>query len=225
MFKLIHELVEVPFELRQKCWFCGEPNAYYFSFPQNKKYYSEQEHIVLDCSHPQISVPSCTECYSVAAKSVNKYKLNSIWSIQCSVKRYLLSHYRKNLAIGINWTKEELKNSEFESGNFSGFQQSAWFMYEVAKARLNYQGWTLVIGGVELINDTTQESFNFDGIFYPSIEHALQHYCQIFSLNEHYFRQVLHCMGKENFTKVIRFCRILIDATPNERKKALMELT
>jgi len=225
MFEYIPRLVEIPFKLRHKCWFCGEPNACYFNFPTNKKYYSKQEHVVLDCSHPLISLPSCNECYRVATKAVNKHKLNSIWLIKDLVKSYLLNHYRKDLAIGINWTKEELENSEFEGGNFEGFQKSAWFMYEVAKARLNYSGWVLVIDGVELINDDYQKAFDFDGVFYPSIEHASQHYCKTFALDEHYFRQVLHHLGRSNFANTVRFCRLLVDATPHERKAALLTLT
>ncbi|MGL1959188.1 MAG: hypothetical protein OCD00_17960 [Colwellia sp.] len=226
-------IIEVPFALRHHCWFCGEPNACVFSFPQNS--FSPFKTIILDCPHPTLSVPSCSECYRVAMRALSKFELNSIWAIQAQVKSFLLKHYQKDLAIGLNWTEAELANSEFDDGNFLGFKKNAWFMYEVAKARVNYQGCALTVDGIEIEFTEYQHNFNFDGVLYPSINDAVKHYCQAYSLDEGYFKQVLFAYDKLKrgniesnkpcFSQTVRFCRILINATPDEKKSAFLALT
>jgi len=210
-----HALVEVPFEFRHCCWFCGEPAAKTFSFPQTDNY-------LLNPTHPALSLFSCGECLIPAHKS----KLASIWLVAASVKKYLIKKYHKDLAIGINWTQEELANSEFEQGNFAGFQKSAWLMYEIARERVNFKGWPLIVAGINIdeLRWQTDESFIFDGINYPTIEEAIEHYSMTYDLQKSYFKQVLYKLGGNNFAQAVRFCRLLIGTTPDERKQALISL-
>jgi hypothetical protein len=224
-------ITETPFSKRHCCWFCGEPNNSNFVFPPNSSLssYHEDKYLVLDCPHPAISVPSCNECTKIALRA----RANSIWLVKAYVKRQLIKLHRKELAIGVNWTKQELASSEFESGNFAGFARSAWFMYELAKERVNYAGWKLIANGIELDETSLYEdsaaNFCFDGVKYPTIEDAILHYAQIFSLDEHYVKAVLQHLSGGNistttFSKAIRFCRLLVNATPNERKHAFKTL-
>ncbi len=212
--------IEIPFEHRHHCWFCGEPWQLKLCFPAlvtNNNY--RTEHLVLDCPHPRLSVPSCAECYRLAHQA----KVDSIWAVNEFVKRRLLKIYRKDLAIGINWTEEELKNSGFEGGCFSGFQKSAWFIYQVAQARVSFIGWPIVYHGVDVEVTFDEQCFSFDGVTYPNIDDAVDHYCQVFSLNKDFFQTALSKVGIERFAKVIRFCRLLVGATPNEQKQSLKE--
>jgi hypothetical protein len=214
---MIHQYaqIEVPFDFRHTCWFCGEPANHVFEFPHNN-------HIVLDCPHPYLSLYSCTECYSFAKQSNG----NSIWQVAADVKRSILNTYQKDLAIGINWTSQELVDSQFEGGNFEPFQRSAWFMFEVAKARVNFKHWPIVVNGLTVNMSTHSISaFVFDGVTYPSIEDAIIHYANVFKLNTAYLRQVLAKVGIEQFSFAIRFCRQMISTTPDERKLALAELS
>lgn len=206
--------VESPFEFRNCCWFCQEPAAKVYQFPQTDNH-------VIDCIHPPLSLLTCNECYIPATKSNG----NSIWQVWQQVKSFLIKKYQKDLAIGLNWTKEELENSQFEGGNFEGFQRSAWFMFEVAQARVNFKGWPLIINGLNIdeMREQTQTDFIFDGLAYPSIDVAIVHYAQTFKLPLAYFRQVLAYLGPENFAKAVRFCRLLVGATPDERTSALNE--
>ena len=129
-------MTESPFDKRYCCWFCGEPKSIDFIFPTNEVHspiLSEASSILV-CPHPKISIPSCLECHDMAKKS----DVNSIWAVNDVVKRTLMKCYRKHLAIGKNWTPEELNNSEFQQGSIAGFARSAWFMYEVARDRVNY---------------------------------------------------------------------------------------
>ena len=209
-----NNVIETPFKHRHQCWFCAEPADSLFTFPH-------QRHLVFDCPHPTLTVPSCTECCSMAAKA----RVRNIWHVKQQVKMSLMKKYQKDLAIGLNWTQEELANAGFEGGSFEGFQRSAWFMYEVAKARINFRGWPIVLDGIELEKDIGAESFNFDGICYPSIEEAIEHYCENFSLDSTFLRQILAKIGSNKFARAVRFCRLYIGATPNEKAKALKELT
>ncbi len=213
---MIYQTVETPFQYRYSCWFCGEPAARCFSFPQ-------PDNIILNRVHPSLSLNGCDECCRLAYKC----QAQSIWRVRQQVKQQLLQLYQKDLAIGINWTKEELANSGFEGGNFAGFQQSAWMMFEIAKARVNFSGWPLVVAGLELesLQWQAKEIFCFDGIEYPSTDDAAAHYAKAFDLHLTFFRQVLHRLGQDNFAQAVRFCRLLLGSTPDERKAALKQLS
>jgi len=174
-------------------------------------------------------VPSCGECHKLASKA----RVDNIWAVNSVVKKQLFKRHAKDLAIGVNWTQEELASSEFEQGNFAGFARSAWFIYEVAKERVSYLSWPLVVNGVEMcdsVNEVDQlANFHFDDVTYPSIGDAIEHYANIFLLDPQYFSAVLQQLSDgevdvKSFAKAIRFCRLLVNATTNERKSAFNAL-
>jgi len=207
--------IEVPFDKRNSCWFCGEPATKSFVFPKNDKDLST-------CCHPRLSVPSCRECYTGAIQSQQR----SIWLIASDVKKYLLNKFKKHLAIGANWTKEELAASEFEGGNFESFQRSAWFMFEIARDRVNYSSWPIVVDGINIENlrQDVIVSFCFDGMEFPCLQDAIDHYVYAYDLNEEFFHQVLRKLGIDKFSSAVRLSRIMVGTTPQERKVALKEL-
>lgn len=208
-------VIDTPFNKRQQCWFCGEPNQFLFSFPN-------EQHFVLHCPHPALKVPACKECYGFAMQ----VKADSIWQVNALVKQRIMHIYRKDLAIGLNWNQAELASSEFEGGNFEGFKKSAWFIYEVAKQRVNYRGWLVALNGVEIENSSLEDDFkfNFDGVSYPTVEDAIEHYCYSFNLNMPFFKRVLNHFGEKNFASAIRYARLFVAATPNEQSSALDQL-
>lgn len=228
-------ITETPFDKRHCCWFCGEPSHVDFVFPPNNTLtsYHETKYLLLSCPHPTISVPCCGECQNLAARA----EVDNIWSVNLYVKQQLLKRHAKDLAIGVNWTKDELANSEFEDGNFSGFAKSAWFIYEVAKGRVSYKGWPLIANGLVLDSSVAEgecvEPFQFDGVVYPSVNDAIAHYGNTFKLDQHYMTAVLKQMSEgiiekqldgQSFSKAVRFCRALVDATPDKRKLAYRKL-
>jgi hypothetical protein len=224
---------ETPFNYRHCCWFCGEPHQGFFTFPTQQGSEDEFDMLIVDAqfTHPALFVESCHECRTFASQP----SLSSIWEVRRFVKEKLITTYAKHLAIGVNWTQEELANSDFEQGNFAGFARSAWFMFEVAKGRVNFQGWPLVIDGVELnemdYSTRVVETFGFDGVLYPSISEAVTYYCNVFYIDKSYFYKVLRCIVSEGsdidqalFAKTVRFCRLLVNASSHERKVALQGL-
>jgi len=229
-------ITETPFDKRYCCWFCGEPSHVDFVFPTNSSLadntpytYQDTKYLLLSCPHPKISVPCCGECQKIASKA----QVDNIWAVNSFLKKQLIKRYAKDLAIGVNWTQQELSSSEFEQGSFSGFAKSAWFIYEVAKGRVSYIGWPLVADGIVLDNSVHEieqvETFHFDGVMYPSINDAVEHYGNIFLLDQQYVNAVLQQLSHgdidvKSFAQAIRFCRLLVNATPNERRVALNTL-
>jgi len=220
---LMNITTETPFNKRHDCWFCGEPNQYVFSLTNAFEVQTSDSEPIT-----QLSLPSCKECYQHAKKSVIKANYEghyySIWTIKSEVKQYLIHHYRKDLAIGINWTKTELEESEFEQGNFAGFKRSAWFMYELAKARVNYASWPLIVDGITILDECQEQTYNFDDVIYPNIEQAMLHYANALSLSLNYFRSVFELFGNDQFAKTVRFCRLLVAANASEQEQALRQL-
>ena len=230
-------LIDIPFPHRHQCWFCGEPSLNTFTFPHDfplPKYQLDisplansqnihqyhQGYVVLDCPHPTLKVPSCGECHTLALK----VKAVDIWLVTKAVKSKLMQRYQKDLAIGVNWTKDELENSEFNDASFAGFKRSAWFIYEVAKGRVNFSAWPLSYHGIKIEQEKCSTPFTFDDITYPTIEDAVLHFSKIYSLNILFLKTVLAKVGHNRFAYAVRFCRLQVGATPTEQRLSLQSL-
>ncbi|MBR9727061.1 hypothetical protein ACFOD0_00555 [Shewanella intestini] len=208
---MIHA-VDVPFDKRHQCWFCEEPSAHAL------EYYR-----LSHTPHPSISVPACKECMRLA----NKHLLTSIWDCRAAVKQQLMYRYQKDLAIGINWTEQELKESEFDCKVFGGFKKSAWMMYNIAKDRINAQGWELSVDGQPISTDGDTRSlqiFEFDGLEFVSLTHAIAHYAQTLSLSAPFLQQLVTTMGKNAFGKAVKIARLHIGITHEHQQKIINNL-
>lgn len=201
-------LVDIPFEHRYTCWFCSEPSKDTFSYPK-----------LTHTPHPPLSVPACAECLKLAKQN----KLTSIWDCRLAVKDALLKRYAKHLAIGINWTEEELQKSEFDDACkiFGGFKKNAWFMYQVAQQRVNAKGWSLQLDGVTLDEARYQIDFSFDGVNFASVHQAIAHYSDVLALDKAFIIKVIEIVGRDRFGYAIRLGKIHI-ASPERVKKELI---
>lgn len=208
-----HQAIDVPFNFRHCCWFCNEPAASVLAFPSD-------DALIVDCPHPAISLPSCQECAVIARQQF----VLSIWQCRENVKKSLAKRYQKDLAIGKNWTQQELANSDFQGGNFEGFAKSGWFVFEVARDRVNFKGWPLWCNGEQIDDTTSVKQFTFDGVVYSDINQAIDFYVQTYHLNHDFLLAILKIVGIERFSHAIRFARIYIGHTPSERRVALRDL-
>ncbi len=203
-------LIDVPFEFRHCCWFCHEPSNLYFSYIKEAS-----------TPHPSLSVPACQECLLLAKAN----PLTSIWDCRVVVKDALLKKYQKHLAIGQNWTQEEIESAEFDDNCkiFGGFKKSAWFMYQVAKKRINAQAWPLQIDGLKLDDSGHyQLEFEFDGVSYSSLYRAIEHYSKSMALDKQFLTRIVEQVGRERFSYGIRLARIHI-ASNEKVKQAIIE--
>lgn len=205
--------VEIPFNYRSTCWFCGEPSDKKIKFPQY-----DYEINILD--HLPLTIPSCKECSSIVKRSA----FTSIYHYRDAIKKALTKKHQKVLSIGSNWTKKELEESELEGSAFEGFKRSAWPMFEMMQGRINYQGWPLVVNNQLLVVDSDNDSFEFDGVIYVSLDDAVTHAVKTFFLDEALFTRVLSVLGKNKFSQAIRLCRLYPNLTASNREDVFLEI-
>ncbi|GIU30564.1 hypothetical protein TUM4644_29640 [Shewanella colwelliana] len=142
-----------------------------------------------------------------------------------AVKDELMRRYAKHLAIGENWTEQELAESEFSCKVFEGFKKSAWFMYQVAKQRVSASGWPLSLNGVSLDASQYDLGFMFDGVNYTSISSAVEHYSNMLGLDKLFLQDLVTLVGRERFGYAVRICRINIASTKAVKRQVLADMS
>lgn len=205
--------IEIPFNYRFTCWFCGEPSNKDIEFPQ-------QAYEVNILEHPALLIPSCKECATIVKRSA----FPSIYAFRKAIKQALTQKHQKILSIGSRWTKQELQDSELEGAAFEGFKRSAWPMFEMMQARINYQGWPVVVDNQLIENETFDSHFEFDGVTYASLDDAVQYAVKTFFLDEALFTRVLSVIGKSKFNQAIRLCRLYPNLNTQTREAVFQEI-
>lgn len=208
-----YKIIEIPFNERARCWFCGEPTDKIINFPRH----ASEEGLL---NHQPFCLPSCNECATI----VKRGAFSSIYAYRDAIKKALMVKHQKTLSIGSNWTKQELEESQLEGSAFEGFKRSAWSMFEIIQGRINYQGWPLVIDNEKLVVELQHESFAFDGVTYVRIDDAITHAVKTFHLDEQLFTRVLSVLGKEKFGHAIRLCRLYPALTNKNREAIYLEI-
>ncbi len=208
-----YPVIEIPFNYRATCWFCGEPKYKTINFPK----YSSEENLL---THRSICLPSCNECATIVKRSA----FSSLYAYRDAIKKALTVKHQKILSIGSNWTKQELEESELEGSAFEGFKRSAWPMFEMMQGRINYQGWQLVVANETLTIEQEHDSFDFDGVTYVSLDDAVTHAVQTFHLDEQLFTRVLSVIGKNKFGHAIRLCRLYPALTSKNREAVFLDI-
>lgn len=209
----VFSAIEIPFNYRNTCWFCGEPSDTKIKFPHH-------EYEINILNHQPLRLPSCKECANIVKRSA----FPSIYHYRDAIKQALTTKHQKVLSIGSNWTKKELEESELEGSAFEGFKRSAWPMFEMMQARINYQGWPLIINNARLDVESDNESFEFDGTLYVSLDDAVIHAVKTFFLDETLFTRVLSVLGKAKFSQAIRLCRLYPNLTSKNREDVFLEI-
>lgn len=204
-----YSVVHIPFEFRHTCWFCGEPSFKCMDFVSSPA--SEHKHLAL-------AIPVCKECASTCARWSG-----DVFTAKQYIKKTIARRYKKELAIGLNWTEKELAESDFEGAAFAGFKKSAWLMHTIAKSRVNFEGWQLEVDGI-LIGMEAIPHFEFDGVKYNSLAEAVEHYCSAWYLDSELLNKTVLLTGKEQFGFALRLCRPYLNIRDSERKAALAEI-
>jgi len=208
-----YPLIDIPFDVRYTCLFCGEPSNATINIP-----FSADD--INKAPHEPLSVPVCAECLSL----VKKARCQSIYQYRNTVKAALTRKCQKALSIGSNWTEQELQESEFEGAAFEGFKRSAWMMYTIAKERVNYSGWPLCLEGIPLAADDDAGGFTFDGTDFVSVEHAIEHYIKTFHLDDVLLPELVKLLGTDKFGYAIRVSRLYLTISAAERTQIIADI-
>ncbi|UXI02652.1 hypothetical protein [Photobacterium sp. TY1-4] len=211
MMTKAYQSIDVPFEYRHTCWFCGEPYFESYAFMPSPNYEQQAAPVLLPC---------CEECYGFC----HGLKVSGLDLLRDKVKEKLHRKYEQHLQIGVNWTREELAASEFEGKALEGFRESAWAMFEIAKERVNYSGWPLTIDGLPVAGLTARFQIEFDGIVYTSLAHATEQLAQAYAIPQSYLAQVLEVVGRQRLAYAIRFAKSTGGASEEEREASIRSL-
>lgn len=206
--------IDVPFDMRHKCWYCGEP-----SYDDIEISHQNIDATVYDST--SLLIPICEEC----EKILQRFSGKSVYESHQFVKNELIKTYSKHLAIGSKWTMQELIESEFQGLALEGFGRSAWAMFEIAKDRVTFNSWQLFIDEMPIDQPSqAYDSFEYDGICFANLESAIDHYSKMFELSKPYLREAVNITGKDRFTFAVRFCRLNPGSSDEERDEYLEDL-
>ncbi|QBF84979.1 hypothetical protein EXU30_18745 [Shewanella maritima] len=204
--------IDVPFNKRHLCWFCEEPSNQTFEYLR-----------LPHTPHPSLAIPACNECKQLAKANM----LTSIWDCRAAVKDQLIIKYQKHLAIGHNWTEQELKESEFSCKVFEGFKNSAWMMYNIAKDRVNAKGWQISIDEQPISEEhdySALQAFSFDDIEFSSITQAISHYSKTLGVSSEFVTQLVSVLGKQQFAKALTLARLNIGVTKGRQRQIIQDV-
>lgn len=204
--------VDIPFNNRHKCWFCGEPSDEFLDYPRRIDFEAK--------SHLPISLPVCNECDSLIAKEPT----SSIYDLKIKLTHKNLKKYARVLGLGINWTKLELENEQLSGASFIGFNESAWAMYEIAKQRIGFKSWPLTYDGIPF--DMIDDSYFFESedIKFIDVGSAIDHYCDAEGLNKELMRSLTDILGEARFRDVLRVSRTNVDLSRKEVLAVIREI-
>ncbi|OLQ94472.1 hypothetical protein BIY21_08940 [Vibrio ponticus] len=211
---LNYSLIDIPFNCRHTCWFCGEPSSTAIEFP-------DSSNVTASLAHPLLSLPACRECCSF------KYPrhIRSVWVLRSHIKQTLITKYTKHLAVGENWTEEELKHSEFSGAILGGFGESAWQMYLIAKQRIAYEGWALSVDdqALEILDDTS--NFEFNGTQYPSLDACIDFFVDGSGIDKELLTQLVEIVTPVRFSYALQIAKLNKRLTPTKRREIIDEIT
>ncbi|WP_295899311.1 hypothetical protein [uncultured Vibrio sp.] len=213
MPKTTHTLIDIPFEFRHSCWFCGEPSSALTQLPHASSKGQNVEHAPLE-------IPSCSECNAIKAPK----HVRSIWALRSYINQALITKYAKHLGIGENWTKQELIDSDFSGAILGGFGNSAWKMYEIAKQRISYQGWALSLDGLPLdsIDDTAH--FTFEGTHYTSVNHCIDYFVTATGIDKDLLEELVSILSVDRFGYALKIARLNKRLSSSQRSQIVEEV-
>lgn len=201
--------IDIPFEYRFTCWFCGEG--------------SHKTIVTTLLTHQNnysVNMPICDECKSYRCHN----DVNSLIKLREIIKEKIVKRSAKELSIGANWTEKELQESELNGNAFDGFKKSGWPMYLIAKERVNYSGWALCIDGITIEGIVDNDTFEFDGLTFTSFISMLDYLSKTFSLNKEFLSKVLAVYGDNRAIEAVKFCRLISHNSDYQREKAVDDL-
>ncbi|MFA0497731.1 hypothetical protein, partial [Vibrio sp. 10N.222.46.A1] len=208
-----YSYIDIPFNLRHTCWFCGEPSNDVVEFPKTAQ-------AIAKIDYSPIALPACNEC----ARINYSKNLTSIWSVRDQIKHTLIDKYAKHLGIGENWTEQELIDSDFSGSTLGGFGRSAWKMYQIAKQRVDYKGWPLSVDDIPLEVYDETNGFEFDGTRYASINSCIDYFTKASSVDKELLSQLVDIVSTDRFSYALRIAKLNKNVSNTKRSEIIEEI-
>ncbi|MGR5407605.1 hypothetical protein [Vibrio alfacsensis] len=205
--------IDIPFDFRHTCWFCGEPSQDFINFPASV-------HLIPKLEHEPIAIPACDECSRITFPN----DIRCAWSLRDHIKNILIVRYAKHLGIGENWTEQELVDTEFSGSSLGGFGRSAWAMFEIAKTRVSFSGWSLSVDEVPLVNYDETSGFTFDGTKYLSLSSCIDYYEKATGIDKELLTKLVDIVKPERFGYALKISKLNKGLSHSERLDILEEI-
>ncbi|WP_135382705.1 hypothetical protein [Vibrio tasmaniensis] len=208
-----YSYIDIPFNLRHTCWFCGEPSNDVVEFPKTAQ-------AIAKIDYSPIVLPACKEC----ARINYSKSLTSIWAVRDQIKHTLIDKYAKHLGIGENWTEQELIDSDFSGSTLGGFGRSAWKMYQIAKQRVDYRGWPLSVDDIPLEVYDETSGFEFDGTRYASINSCIDYFTKAAGVDKDLLSQLVDIVSTDRFSYALRIAKLNKNVSNTKRSEIVEEV-
>jgi len=205
--------IDVPFNSRHTCWFCGEPSSDSIEFPKATDSIAKLE-------HPPLEIPACTECQGISYSK----SLTSIWALRNKIKQAIINKYAKHLGVGENWTEQELLYCEFSGAILGGFGKSAWKMYQIAKQRVEYKGWPLSVDDIPLEVYDETSGFEFNGTRYASIHSCIDYFTKAAGVDKELLSQLVDIVSSDRFSYALRIAKLNKSVSNTKRSEIIEEV-
>ncbi|OEF07301.1 hypothetical protein [Vibrio genomosp. F10] len=208
-----YSAIDIPFNLRYTCWFCGEPSSDCLNFPSNAR---SRQYV----THPLLAIPACSECHSIRYPN----HLTSIWALRAHIKQALISKYTKHLGIGENWTEQELIDSDFSGAILGGFGRSAWEMYNIAKQRVSFQGWPVCVDELPIDCDDDTSYFEFNGTHYSSLSACIDYFVEATGIDKELITELVQILTPERFDYALQIAKLNRRPSHSQRTQIIDEI-
>ena len=140
------------------------------------------------------------------------------------LKQALMIKYAKHLGVGENWTEQELIESDFSGAILGGFGKSAWKMYEIAKQRIEYQGWPLSVDDIPIEAYDDNNGFEFDGTRYASVQSCIDYFSKAAGINKELMTELVEIVSPVRFGYALRIAKINKRASHSLRMQIIDEV-
>jgi len=196
--------IEIPFEFRNCCFFCGEPKYQYS---------------VVTSDSLELSIPSCPDCDSI----LDKLSYSNLEEARDKIKENLIAKNSDILKIGAHWSKAELNDAEM-TGDLGKFGESAWMTFEIERDRIRFSGWPITVNGVAIDQLSSAHSFEYDGMVFQSRSKMLDFVVDVYDFNNAFFTRVIDLYGDSRIEQAIKFCLVTTVRTSEEMDQAVSDL-
>lgn len=213
---LNYKHIDVPFELRHTCFYCGDPSDTLDHFPPISRYH---DYLGIYDSHPAVVVPSCIECNLLLVDSLQ----GDIYERFDEAKVRLTKRLAKYLKYSSVWDNDSLADAEF-TGSFRKFADNIIIEASLVKERLEWDHWPITVNGESIYEIRRTESLALDNIKFKRYDHLLEYVKKVHKVPTLYFEKVVEIVGLGKLQFALHYCKSHKPSNAKQMEEYLEEL-